>query len=50
MVTTEIKDRKGKTSSRYFPHDIQPHKIPFPSNSLGESKDYDPGSYPKELL
>ena len=47
VVTTPIKAKKGETSSGYFLHDIQPHKIPLPSDDSGESKDYDPDIYPK---
>ena len=42
-----IKIRKGETSSGYFLDEIQPHRIPLPSDSSGESKDYDPDIYPK---
>ena len=50
MVTTPIEPRKGETSSGYDLHDIQPNRISLPSDSRGESKDYDPDTYPKGTL
>ena len=47
VLTTPIKDRKGETSSGYFPRDIQLHRITLPADSRGESKDYDADIYPK---
>ena len=47
MTNTPINPRKGETSSGYFLDEIQPHRIPLPSDSRGESKDYDPDIYPK---
>ena len=47
VTNTPIKPRKGETSSGYFLDDVQPHRIPLPSDSRGESKDYDPDIYPK---
>ena len=47
VATRPIKPRKGETSSGYFLHDIQPHRIPLPSDSRGGSKDCDPDIYPK---
>ena len=35
----------GETSSGYFLHDIQPHRIPWPLDGRGESTDYDPDIY-----
>ena len=47
VTNTPINPRKGETSSGYFLDEIQPHRIPLPSDSSEESKDYDPNIYPK---
>ena len=47
MTNTPINPRKGETSSGYFLDEIQSHRIPLPSDSRGESKDYNPDIYPK---
>ena len=48
MVTTPIKDKNGEASSGYFLHNIQPNRISSPSDSIGESKNYDPDIYPEK--
>ena len=35
VVTTQIKDKIGETSSGYFLHNIRPNRISLPSDSSG---------------